>query len=197
MGLSELTAQDKAILRRPGFWLSVSYPAWLLPVIFAAYPIIAFVRGPLRRRWHRAKGACLRCGYDLTGNVSGVCPECGADIGQEASTPKGSSWIAGGHAEPDPPDCPPTKSAPEKVVSSFMQTDIACWTTLSGANRWWTLIRGFRFAQPPAIEADPFGVQRPSVTRTGLVSPEWMQDKKSQGMRLPPNRPPTISESTP
>jgi hypothetical protein len=23
------------------------------------------------------KGQCLRCGYDLTGNVSGVCPECG------------------------------------------------------------------------------------------------------------------------
>jgi hypothetical protein len=25
-----------------------------------------------------AKGQCLRCGYDLTGNVSGVCPECGS-----------------------------------------------------------------------------------------------------------------------
>ena len=23
-------------------------------------------------------GQCLRCGYDLTGNVSGVCPECGS-----------------------------------------------------------------------------------------------------------------------
>ncbi|HUU83124.1 MAG TPA: hypothetical protein VM243_06425 [Phycisphaerae bacterium] len=22
-------------------------------------------------------GRCLHCGYDLTGNVSGVCPECG------------------------------------------------------------------------------------------------------------------------
>lgn len=22
-------------------------------------------------------GHCLKCGYDLTGNVSGVCPECG------------------------------------------------------------------------------------------------------------------------
>jgi hypothetical protein len=27
------------------------------------------------RRWDR--GQCVRCGYDLTGNVSGVCPECG------------------------------------------------------------------------------------------------------------------------
>jgi len=21
---------------------------------------------------------CIKCGYDLTGNVSGVCPECGS-----------------------------------------------------------------------------------------------------------------------
>ena len=25
----------------------------------------------------RASGQCPYCGYDLTGNVSGVCPECG------------------------------------------------------------------------------------------------------------------------
>jgi hypothetical protein len=24
-----------------------------------------------------ARGQCVQCGYDLTGNVSGVCPECG------------------------------------------------------------------------------------------------------------------------
>jgi hypothetical protein len=34
------------------------------------------------RRWERAaKGACFTCGYDLRGNCSGVCPECGAPIG--------------------------------------------------------------------------------------------------------------------
>ena len=27
------------------------------------------------RRWRQ--GRCKACGYDLTGNVSGVCPECG------------------------------------------------------------------------------------------------------------------------
>jgi hypothetical protein len=26
------------------------------------------------------KGHCQHCGYDLTGNVSGVCPECGTGI---------------------------------------------------------------------------------------------------------------------
>ncbi len=28
------------------------------------------------RRWNQ--GRCMNCGYDLTGNVSGRCPECGA-----------------------------------------------------------------------------------------------------------------------
>lgn len=45
--------------------------------VFAAYPAIAFIRGPVRRYRRRRRGRCLKCGYDLTGNVSGVCPECG------------------------------------------------------------------------------------------------------------------------
>jgi hypothetical protein len=28
----------------------------------------------------RPEGSCRQCGYDLTGNVSGVCPECGQKI---------------------------------------------------------------------------------------------------------------------
>ena len=28
----------------------------------------------------RKQGLCLKCGYDLTGNVSGVCPECGESV---------------------------------------------------------------------------------------------------------------------
>jgi hypothetical protein len=30
-----------------------------------------------------AGGSCLNCGYNLTGNLSGRCPECGVTIGQE------------------------------------------------------------------------------------------------------------------
>lgn len=54
-------------------------PFWLLMLLFASYPIAAFFWGiPRRRRARRLrKGLCLRCGYDLTGNISGVCPECG------------------------------------------------------------------------------------------------------------------------
>ena len=38
------------------------------------------------QRYHRARtpGRCKQCGYDLTGNVSGKCPECGTSY---ATTP--------------------------------------------------------------------------------------------------------------
>ena len=38
--------------------------------------------GPLIRegRPFYPPGHCQKCGYDLTGNVSGVCPECGTEV---------------------------------------------------------------------------------------------------------------------
>ena len=54
--------------------------AWLVVAGFAAYPTISFIRGPLRRWRRRRKGLCVKCRYDLTGNESGVCPECGDAI---------------------------------------------------------------------------------------------------------------------
>ena len=33
-----------------------------------------------RHRPRRPPGHCGQCGYDLTGNVSGRCPECGSPI---------------------------------------------------------------------------------------------------------------------
>lgn len=55
----------------------------LIPfVLFAAYPTIALIRGPLRR-WRRGRrGLCVNCAYDLTGNVTGVCSECGTHFGK-------------------------------------------------------------------------------------------------------------------
>ncbi len=57
-------------------------PSWLPTVLFGAYPTLAFIRGPLRRHRRRRKGECTGCGYDLTGNESGICPECGSKTHQ-------------------------------------------------------------------------------------------------------------------
>ena len=46
-------------------------------ILFAAYPTIALVYGPLRRHRRRRKGLCVQCGYNLRGNMTGTCPECG------------------------------------------------------------------------------------------------------------------------
>ena len=37
-----------------------------------------------RRAGRRRKGLCTECGYDLTGNVSGKCPECGVHVNPKA-----------------------------------------------------------------------------------------------------------------
>jgi hypothetical protein len=52
----------------------------LVLVVLSAYPAFAFIRGPLRQYRRRRNGLCTKCAYNLTGNVSGVCPECGGRI---------------------------------------------------------------------------------------------------------------------
>ena len=58
------------------FWF-VSVPFWSLVIAAAALPAATLVRR-VRRRRRLGAGRCAACGYDLTANVSGVCPECGA-----------------------------------------------------------------------------------------------------------------------
>lgn len=52
----------------------------LIAAMFGAWPAAALGRYLLRRRRGRRSGLCIKCGYDLTGNVSGVCPECSTAI---------------------------------------------------------------------------------------------------------------------
>jgi len=54
-----------------------------LILILAPCPLILLI-APRVRRWHRRrKGRCLDCGYSMTGNTSGVCPECGQAVRPE------------------------------------------------------------------------------------------------------------------
>jgi hypothetical protein len=62
---------------------------WACVGLLGAYPAIAYWRGPRRRRIRYARGRCIECGYDLTGNTSGVCSECGRAI---AGSPPRIPW---------------------------------------------------------------------------------------------------------
>ena len=55
-------------------------PYWLAAVAFAVLPVRWLGVGAHQWR-RRRKGWCVPCGYDLSGNVSGVCPECGTPAG--------------------------------------------------------------------------------------------------------------------
>ena len=76
-------------VHNPEYDLTVSrLPLWI-PFLLIALPTAWL--------WHRDRrrirpGCCLRCGYDLTGNTSGVCPECG----EKARPPAASAVSEGG-----------------------------------------------------------------------------------------------------
>ncbi len=61
-------------------WNTTAVSLWL-PLLFVAIPAAVL--------WHRDRrpppGHCKSCGYDLTGNVSGVCPECGQPCATDSS----------------------------------------------------------------------------------------------------------------
>jgi hypothetical protein len=51
-------------------WLFVPYVALLLAGVFRGY-------SEREIEYRKICGQCLHCGYNLRGNVSGTCPECG------------------------------------------------------------------------------------------------------------------------
>lgn len=71
--------------------VAVRLPLW---TIITPTTLLALYLWWIKRRRFGA-GQCGRCGYDMTGNISGVCPECG--VPYEATMPvTGSlrSWVA-------------------------------------------------------------------------------------------------------
>ena len=74
VGVARMKSQtyrfDHAIITQTGTVI----PLWM-PFVTLATPLILFYAFSLFRR--KAVGCCRNCGYDLRGNVSGKCPECG------------------------------------------------------------------------------------------------------------------------
>jgi hypothetical protein len=82
--IQDATPRDAA--RRLGYRPANYYPGMIgvvvivphayVAALFAILPVVA-----LRKWWRRPRrGMCPICRYDLTGNTSGVCPECGSSV---------------------------------------------------------------------------------------------------------------------
>jgi hypothetical protein len=74
------TTMRQAILRELGYGYYLVYlsPCLLAPA--AGLLGALYIRRCLQQQSRRRQGECLRCGYNLTGNVSGICPECGTPV---------------------------------------------------------------------------------------------------------------------
>ena len=93
-GLSEMVEYCVQVMSRrtvPSFWTLLRYGdfRWVEPTLKILLGVgLFFGAQQLARFWaklrtagvRREMGLCVRCGYDLTGNVSGVCPECGMQV---------------------------------------------------------------------------------------------------------------------
>jgi hypothetical protein len=65
--------------KQVGTILLVIVPCWMIVTISGIAPSlwgVAFAR----RSCQKKSGRCTTCGYNLTGNTSGVCPECGTPV---------------------------------------------------------------------------------------------------------------------
>jgi len=53
----------------------VVFPLWIV-ILLGFWPLRAYAR-ICRKHTQDRDGLCYSCGYNLTGNISGRCPECG------------------------------------------------------------------------------------------------------------------------
>ncbi len=70
--------------RHVGFGLGqvVTFNRWYYLPLWFPLLVVGIPSGYMLWRRHRRipPGHCQKCGYNLTGNVSGVCPECGEKV---------------------------------------------------------------------------------------------------------------------
>lgn len=62
-------------------WNMIVIPLWVPLGCMTLLTVVLFIRNRVRRLAHH----CRKCDYDLTGNESGVCPECGTRVKQGLS----------------------------------------------------------------------------------------------------------------
>jgi hypothetical protein len=78
---------------RPGFAL-LFLPMVVVILRFAWVPVRPFTQADAVQSFANDRGKCGQCEYDLTGNTTGVCPECGWKIPQGELLAEDLDWVA-------------------------------------------------------------------------------------------------------
>lgn len=66
----------------------VAFPLSLSTIVLALSGTIPFALGPAQRWRRKRNGCCVDCGYNLSGNRSGRCPECGMRLRSQSRSRK-------------------------------------------------------------------------------------------------------------
>lgn len=85
-------------ISRGGPWMALTLVAWLPFVVLTLPALLLLLISRWWGYWRWRPGLCRRCGYDLTGNVSGRCPECGTTIGRLGLV-EAQSEVSGGRID--------------------------------------------------------------------------------------------------
>ena len=70
-------------------WPSIYIPCWLPTLLVGSATSLLWYHD--RKHTRCSADSCQNCGYNLTGNTTGVCPECGGAIIGSAITAAGKS----------------------------------------------------------------------------------------------------------
>ena len=85
LGLSYDAAKNYHSSGKHCDYITVAFPQWCITVVAATSPAAFLILLVRNRRLRPAAPECKNCSYSLTGNASGVCPECGVTIQQQPS----------------------------------------------------------------------------------------------------------------
>lgn len=79
-GLSVETHSVTGVSSFTNFYVTmITVPAWFFGTITAILPAV-WIANRLRQKHRTSELRCHVCSYDLTGNTSGTCPECGTPV---------------------------------------------------------------------------------------------------------------------
>ena len=67
-------------------------PCWALFFLAVSYPAFRLGRGVIQGRKRKRASLCRQCNYNLTGNESGYCPECGEAVSRETVPTAWQRW---------------------------------------------------------------------------------------------------------